>query len=86
MVRQRDAAAQREEVARSPRSIEPGELRTVREIVQGELIAPRDGGDLTGLSERVESRQSYGRTRGSHSSDVHGNLRNVSDDPSGARD
>src|SRR5262249_31174062 len=55
MVRQRDAATQREEIARASRSIEPGELRTVREIVQGELIAPRDGDDLRGLSERVES-------------------------------
>jgi hypothetical protein len=55
MVRQRDAAAQHEEIARSPRAIESGELRARREIVQGELIAPRDGGDLRRLSERVES-------------------------------
>src|SRR5919204_3239706 len=52
MVRQRDSAAQRDEIARSRRSIEPGEPRTIREVVQGELIAPRDGGDLRGLSDR----------------------------------
>jgi hypothetical protein len=54
MVGQRDPAAQREEIARSSRSIESGELRAGRKIVQGELIAPGDGGDLRGLSERVD--------------------------------
>jgi hypothetical protein len=54
MVRQRDTAAQRDQIARPSRSIEPGEFCARREIVQRELIAPRDGGDLRRLSDRVQ--------------------------------
>jgi len=43
VVRQRDTAGQREQIARSSWSIESGEFRARREIVQRQLIAPRAG-------------------------------------------
>jgi hypothetical protein len=45
VVGQRNTAGKREKIAGSSRRIEPGELRARREIVERELIAPRDGGD-----------------------------------------
>jgi hypothetical protein len=48
MVRQRDAAAEREGVARPAGRIEAGEFCTRREVVQRKLIASGDGDDLRG--------------------------------------
>jgi hypothetical protein len=55
VVRQRDAAAEREEVARPAGRIEAGELSARREVVQGDLVTPGNGDDLRGLCERVEA-------------------------------
>jgi hypothetical protein len=62
MVGQRNAACQCHEITGTARRIEPGKFCTCREIVQGQLIASGDSGDLRCLSECIQTRQNQSET------------------------
>src|SRR5262249_28949702 len=74
MVGQCNAACQCHEITGAARRIEPGKFCAGGEIVQGQLIASGDSGDLRCLSECIQTRQRQSETGTAYANDKHGNL------------
>src|SRR5215831_7957875 len=74
MVGQCDTASQCHEITGTTRRIEPGKFCACREIVQGQLIASGDGGDLRCLSECIHTRKSQSETDTTCSNEMHSSL------------